>query len=128
MRWLAVAVAACACGRLRFDPLAGDGRGPGDGRARDARAIDSGFIPRREVYLKASNTDAGDQLGSSLALSADGSTLAVSAAFEASSGSPADNSLPGAGAVYIYVRAGGTWVQQAYVKASNPGTTDRYGC
>jgi hypothetical protein len=29
--------------------------------------------------------------------------------------------MPGAGAVYVFTRAGGTWVQQAYVKASNTG-------
>src|SRR6185369_9781033 len=33
-----------------------------------------------------------------------------------------DNSIPQAGAVYIFTRTGTAWTQQAYVKASNTGT------
>jgi hypothetical protein len=31
------------------------------------------------------------------------------------------------GAAYIYARSGNTWVVQSYVKASNPGVSDRFG-
>jgi hypothetical protein len=80
----------------------------------------------QQAYLKASNAKSGDQFGSSLALSNDGNTLAVGAVGEPSSatgvnGNQADTSMPGAGAVYVFTRAGNAWSQQAYVKASNTG-------
>jgi FG-GAP repeat len=84
----------------------------------------------QQAYAKASNTGAGDQFGTSIALSSDGNTLAAGAPFEAS-GSTGVNSTPdetasGAGAAYVYVRAAGTWSQQAYVKASNAGAGDNF--
>jgi len=39
----------------------------------------SGTTWNQQAYVKASNTEAGDQFGVSLALSADGNTLAVGA-------------------------------------------------
>jgi hypothetical protein len=80
----------------------------------------------QQAYIKASNPGQSDNFGSNVALSADGSTLAVSAFWEASAatgvnGNQDDNSMPQAGAVYVFTRAGGTWTQQAYVKASNTG-------
>ena len=84
------------------------------------------------AYLKASNTDPGDRFGSSVAISADGSTLAVGAVFEASvvtgiDGNQGNNSAINSGAVYVFTRSGMTWSQQAYVKASNTGTGDQFG-
>ena len=86
----------------------------------------------QQAYLKASNTNAGDAFGSSVAISADGNTLAVGAPEEASSatginGNQANNAATNAGAVYMFSRTGTTWTQQAYVKASNTGTNDRFG-
>jgi HJR/Mrr/RecB family endonuclease len=82
----------------------------------------------QQAYLKASNTRAGHFFGASLALSADGGTLAVGAMSEDSSavginGDQTPGAVPNAGAVYVFTRIGGDWLQQAYVKASN---TDRY--
>ena len=40
------------------------------------------------------------------------------------------NSIPQAGAVYVFTRTGATWTQQAYIKASNTGeagTADSFG-
>ena len=66
------------------------------------------------AYIKASNTDAGDQfgvggvlLGNALALSANGTTLAVGATMEASNaieplGNQDNNAVYGAGAVYVF--------------------------
>jgi hypothetical protein len=83
---------------------------------------------QQQAYLKASNTDADDNFGVSVALSADGNTLAVGASGEDSRpGNPADNSLTDAGAVYIFIRAGTTWTQQAIVKASNADAGDFFG-
>lgn len=82
--------------------------------------------------MKASNADAGDQFGWSVALSHDGSTLAVGAQTEAGAatgvnGDQADNSAADAGAVYVFTRNGTAWTQQAYVKASNAQAGDRFG-
>ncbi|HET9473618.1 MAG TPA: FG-GAP repeat protein, partial [Steroidobacteraceae bacterium] len=73
-------------------------------------------------YLKASNTDPGDEFGRTVTLSADGYTLAVGAFLEASNatgvnGDQANNSSPGSGAVYVFRRRGNTWQQEAYLKA-----------
>ncbi|HWO20905.1 MAG TPA: hypothetical protein VNO30_19195 [Kofleriaceae bacterium] len=92
----------------------------------------SGTTWSQQAYVKASNTGADDKFGWSVALSADGSTLAVGAWKEASlatgiGGNEADNSVYGAGAVYVYTRSGATWSQQAYVKASNTGADDEFG-
>lgn len=85
-----------------------------------------------QAYLKASNTEAGDLFGSSLALSSDGNTLAVGAPGEDSnatgiSDAQSDNSAREAGAVYVFTRAGTQWSQQAYVKASNTQADDLFG-
>ena len=101
--------------------------------AEDAGAVyvyaRNGAAWTQQAYIKASNAEAFDQFGNALALSADGNTLAVAAAFESSgatgiNGNQADNSRPQAGAVYVFVRAGGSWSQQAYIKASNTGDMD----
>jgi hypothetical protein len=96
----------------------------------DAGAPDLGVDPwtgRVAVYVKASNTDPGDEFGTSIALSADGSTLAVGSLREASAATGIDgvqmnNAAGSSGAVYVYRRlAGGGWAQEAYVKPSNTG-------
>jgi FG-GAP repeat protein len=83
----------------------------------------------QQAYIKASNAESFDHFGNAVALSADGNTLAVAAYFEASgatgiNGEQHDNSRPQSGAVYVFTRGGGTWTQQAYVKASNTGEQD----
>ena len=35
--------------------------------------------------------------------------------------------VSGSGAAYVFVRSSGTWVQQAYLKASNTGASDSFG-
>jgi hypothetical protein len=75
----------------------------------------SGAIWSQTAYLKASNTDAGDKFGTSVAVSGD--TVVAGAPGEDSVGDPADNSSQDAGAAYAFVRNGSTWSQQAYVKA-----------
>jgi hypothetical protein len=84
-------------------------------------------------YFKASNPDASDAFGTSVALSDDGTTLAVGATGESSDaigidGDQANDTLANAGAVYVFVRdASDVWAQQAYVKASNTGASDAFG-
>jgi hypothetical protein len=90
----------------------------------DVQALVSG------QYLKASNTEAGDSFGQAVALS--GNLLAVGAPGEDSgatgvNGDQADNSADSSGAVYIFAHNGTTWVQEAYLKASNTQTNDAFG-
>jgi acyl-[acyl carrier protein]--UDP-N-acetylglucosamine O-acyltransferase len=90
----------------------------------------SGGAWSQQAYLKASNTDAGDFFGSSVALS--GNTLAVGVHQEASAatgvnGDQSSNAAENSGAVYVFTRSGGAWSQQAYLKASNTGNSDFFG-
>ena len=86
---------------------------------------------QQQAYLKASNTEADDDFGRSLAIAGD--TVVVGASGEDSNatgvnGNQGDNSALGAGAAYVFVRDGsGNWVQQAYLKASNSELSDRFG-
>ncbi len=103
-----------------------------DGNLANGDGCDNDCTVSLLAYVKASNTDADDYFGRGVALSADGSTLAVSAWQERSAatgvgGDEADDSTFGAGAVYVFVRSGVAWVQQAYLKASNTGALDRFG-
>jgi hypothetical protein len=81
---------------------------------------------QQQAYIKASNAGRNDMFGLTVALSRDGNTLIVAAPWESSAGTGVngaqdDDSLPQAGAVYVFTRAGATWSQQAYLKASNTG-------
>lgn len=112
-----------------------------DGDQQDDSAIDAGAVyvfTRRaglwaqQAYLKASNADEGDNFGGQVAISADGTTLAVAAENEASSaidvnGDELDDSAPLSGAVYVFTRAAAAWTQQAYIKASNTESEDFFG-
>ncbi len=90
-----------------------------------------GGVWSQQAYLKASNTDAGDQFGTLVGVSGD--TVVVVAPGEASNatgvnGNQADNSADLSGAGYVYVRdGGGVWSQEAYLKASNTGGNDQFG-
>lgn len=84
----------------------------------------------QQAYLKASNTEASDLFGASVAVSGD--TVVVGAYGEDSSatgvnGNQSDNSLSWSGAAYVFVRNGTSWSQQAYLKASNPDSLDQFG-
>ena len=84
----------------------------------------------QQAYLKASNAEAGDFFGESIA--ADGSTIVVGARLEDSgattaNGDETDNDAEFAGAAYVFVRSGESWSQQAYLKASNNEANDRFG-
>ncbi|GIX22087.1 MAG: hypothetical protein KatS3mg121_0870 [Gammaproteobacteria bacterium] len=87
---------------------------------------------RQQAYLKASNAEAYDLFGGSVALSEDGNTLAVGAESEDSdaigvNGDQTSNAAWRSGAVYVFVRSGGDWRQQAYIKPSNPTLVGSFG-
>jgi cysteine-rich repeat protein len=140
----AAALAACSIDAVTFTPLADGAAGAcGDGVVDPAlEACDDGNgtngdgcdrdCTRGPVYVKASNAGMGDIFGSSVALSADGSTMAVGAYNEASDatgidGDPLNDRALNAGAVYVFRRSGAAWIQEAYIKASNTDASDNFG-
>ncbi|WP_369600692.1 FG-GAP repeat protein [Hahella sp. SMD15-11] len=108
-----------------------------DNSVRDAGAVyvfvRHGGSWSQQAYIKASNPDQDDFFGFSLALSGNGSTLAVGALFDDSAaaginGDDSDNSLVDSGAAFVFIRdETGSWVQQAYIKAPDPGQDDLFG-
>ena len=104
-------------------------------------ASGAAFTWSQQAYIKASNSDSFDQFGRSVAIS--GSTLAVGAPDEDSNARGvyptgtgtadpgADNTHRRSGAVYIFTQshsgAAASWSQQAYIKASNSGESDKFG-
>ncbi|MCH9664073.1 MAG: FG-GAP repeat protein, partial [Gammaproteobacteria bacterium] len=84
------------------------------------------------AFFKASNAERDDLFGHSLSLSNDGKTLAVGAPGEDSTakninGSQSNNSGSDVGAVYIFTRAGDTWRQQTYIKATTSENGFNFG-
>ena len=91
----------------------------------------SGATWSQQAYLKASNSGAFDYFGYSVAVS--GGTAVIGAYGEASNatgvnGDGTNNSANASGATYVFTRSGTTWSQQAYLKASNSGAGDLFGC
>lgn len=113
-----------------YEPSAATGV---NGDATDNSAANSGavFIYLRsngtwsqQAYVKASNTEADDYFGYSVALSANGNTLAVGANYEDGNdvldgGNDALNGNSLSGAAYVFARNSASWTQQAYVKGSD---------
>lgn len=86
----------------------------------------------QQTYIKASNSKAEIKFGESLAISADGKTIAVGAPYESAhstgvNGNEISTSALASGAVYIFTLNGDIWKQTAYVKASNTGKGDHFG-
>ncbi len=106
-----------------------DGDGSDNSALRAGAAyvfVRSGTTWSQQAYLKASNTDIGDQFGRAVAIHGD--TVVVGAVQEDSratgvNGDQSSDTLLDSGAVYVFVRSGGSWSQQAYLKALD---TDRY--
>ena len=102
-----------------------------DGKAGAAYVFERGgtiWSPRG--ILKASNAGANDVFG--LSVSVSGDRIIVGASSEDSdaigiNGDGGNNLRSGSGAAYIFVREGIFWNQQAYLKASNAGISDRFG-
>jgi hypothetical protein len=112
----------------------GVGGNQADDSAQSAGAayvfVRNGSTWSQQAYLKASNTDMADYFGSAVAIARD--TIAVTATDEDSdatgvNGDQSDNSAEYAGAVYVFVRSGSIWNQQAYLKASNASPLDFFG-
>ena len=97
----------------------------------------------QEVHFKASNSDASDQFGATVAISGDGNIVAIGAPHEDScstgiNGNKALNNCSNAGAVYIYTRRKASlWTDafsrvpsswtETYIKASSTDVNDNFG-
>jgi hypothetical protein len=109
-----------------------------NGDQADNSAVDSGaaYVFTRsgttwsqQAYLKASNTDEGDNFAW---VSLSGDTLVVGAHGEDSNasgvnGNQVNNLAYLSGAAYVFTRTAGVWSQQAYLKASNTEMRDEFG-
>ncbi len=89
------------------------------GCANSAALRVGGSLVEAVGYVKASNTGSEDRFGHSVAISGDGNTLAV--------GAPWRGIDAGGGAVYIFARKDGNWIQQAYMKAPGMRAGDHFG-
>ena len=106
----------------------------GDNSASRAGAayvfVRNGLTWSQQAYLKASNTEADDLFGFSVAVYGD---RVVVGAIQEDGGSGGvngdqdDESATYSGAAYVFVRNGATWTQEAYLKAAIPGTSDQFG-
>ncbi|VUD46901.1 hypothetical protein TDB9533_00917 [Thalassocella blandensis] len=109
-----------------------------DGAQNNNNAEDSGavYVFRRsgdvwiqQNYIKASNSEAGDNFGTKVALSTFGASLAVAAPGEDSADNldGTVNTVQNSGAVYMYALNGDIWEEEATLKASNAGAADNFG-
>lgn len=82
-----------------------------------------------QAYLKASNVDANDRFGSSIALQDNTLVIGVPSEDGGDALNPADDSMENSGAVYVFERepSAQSWTQQAHLKASNADEGDRFG-
>ncbi|MEZ5402008.1 MAG: BACON domain-containing carbohydrate-binding protein [Bryobacteraceae bacterium] len=101
----------------------------GDGTGAAYVFVRSGSVWTQQATLRASNAEAGDEFGTSVAISGD--TIVAGAPDESSNATgvngPNNNNALISGAAYVFVRNGSTWTQQAYLKASNTGAGDVFG-
>jgi hypothetical protein len=115
-----------------------DGSATGVNGSADEAAIDAGaayvFVRSgttwsQQAYLKASQVTQGDHFGWSVA--AAGDTVVVGATSEDGSATGVNGMVDelaiSAGAAYVFVRNGTTWIQQAYLKASQISVSDSFG-
>lgn len=84
----------------------------------------------KQAYLKASNSEANDQFGYSVAIS--DNLIVIGSPFEDSNSVLIDNGqnnndAANAGAAYVFNRIGSSWSQQAYLKAANAEDNDQFG-
>lgn len=112
--------------------IAGCG-GDTDGGACMLPAVADRLPIQQEAYIKPiAGASPQSSFGAGVAVSGDGSTLVIGAPLDPSGGlgvnaDPEDRSTPNAGAAYVFVRAGATWVKQAYLKPSSKSAANKFG-
>ena len=75
----------------------------------------------QEAKISASDKAVEDVFGWSVAISSDGTRVVVGAIYSD------PESIPGAGAAYVYLRTGTTWTQEAKLTASDKAADDYFG-
>lgn len=81
---------------------------------------------RQQAYIKGSQLRNGDGFGSAIALSADGSTLAVGSSGDDGAGT-GEAGLDNAGAAYVFRREENVWRETADLKAVAPQAQSGFG-
>ena len=98
-----------------------NGDGNNDLASRSGAAyvfVRSGSTWSQQAYLKASNATANDTFGSAVAIANDTAIV----------GAPTKTlTAYQTGATYVFVRSGGSWSEQAFLKITNGGTNDAFG-
>jgi hypothetical protein len=70
----------------------------------------------------------GDDFGTAISLSTDGTLMVIGASGEDAAGQdPMNNAAAGSGAAYVFARNGATWQQQAFLKAGAPAPDSMFG-
>ena len=92
----------------------------------------SGNSWSQQAYLKSSSTGDRDYFGTSVSLTDDGNTLAVSSYLEDGNavgmgGDPTNNAASNSGGLFVFSRSGSSWSEIAYVKSSNTEAGDCFG-
>lgn len=82
--------------------------------------------PAGRLITQSGVVSRGDELGTSVSVSADGALLAVGAPGTDVEGD-GELAIDSAGAVYVFERAGDGWSMQAQVTAPQPRRGDRFG-
>jgi len=110
-------------------PLESSGATGVNGNQNDTNAPHSGaayvFVRNgsnwmQQAYLKPSNTTAYHYFGSAVAISDNTVVVGADANSE-------ESGIQDSGTVYVFVRSGTNWTEQAYLKASNAGASDYFG-
>ena len=82
-------------------------------------------------FIAPSTLAVGDNFGCHVSMSADGTTLAVSACNDSSNAAGINGTSTGttmySGAVYLFAKSGSDWVQQAFIKAPTPAVNSFFG-
>jgi len=86
----------------------------------------------QSAYIKPSTSNERYEFGSSISLSNDGLTLAVGVINDDSNAVGVNGTITAqdntdSGAVYVYTKQSGSWVEQAYIKTNNPDPNDFFG-
>lgn len=84
----------------------------------------------QQAYLKASNSGVFDFFGGAVAISGDTIVIGTNEDDSGASGvngDDSDTSKVRSGAAFVFVRSGGTWTLEAYLKASHPGFDHFFG-
>ena len=83
--------------------------------------VDAHFGYVQTQALVPSTNEYGDQVGWSVALSSDGNTALIGAYAEDTSPNSSN------GAAYVYIKSGGTWIEQAKLLASDAASNESFG-